>query len=126
MFENQVRRLVETFAPPNASDIEVDRTIRKTARLLSSNTQYQRQDSYENLVQRISQSINQNDKNSHEKSLYFLEIAQRLQSSPHLVKKSELLQMLDSLSQHKRGGAHSDLMSYRQSNRANMSRSFLH
>lgn len=55
MFESQVKRLVEAFNPLNTSDAELDRTARKCTRLLSSNTHYRTHQSYETIVQKISQ-----------------------------------------------------------------------
>eukprot|EP01083_Nonionella_stella_P091378 255479_1 len=91
MFEAQVRRLVEAFNTNNTSEIELDRTIRKTARLLSSNTQYHGHESFQHMVQKISDSL------GHQQSLYFMDKAKQLQSCPHLTKQSELLQLLESL-----------------------------
>eukprot|EP01084_Bolivina_argentea_P174047 301484_1 len=93
MFENQIKKLVEKFSGGswNTSDMEFDGTTRNIARLLSSKTQYHSRESYENIVQKISHLINENNKNGSEKSLHFLKIAQKLQSSPDLIKKYELL-----------------------------------
>jgi len=114
MLENKVKRLVEAFSAPDTSHGDAERTTRKAARLLSSNTQYGSQPSLDHTVQSISQLITENDRKGHEKSLHFLEIAQKLQRSPHLLRKAELLKLLQLLSANSNLSAHTNLMSYQQ------------
>jgi len=117
MLANKVKELVEAFSAPNASDTDLENISSKIVRLLSSNTHYfGGQQSFDTVLQNITQLLNRDDSKNHEKSLYFLEIAHQLQSSPHVRHKGELLKVLQLLSGHSQIASHSDLMTYRESN----------